>query len=146
MSQINLEKLSISGFRAFLQEQHFLLFQKGSPKSLAIFAPNAKGKSSLIDAIEYFFSKDGTLKRIGLRRSGTQAGREALEHYKSKEKDVPSKISMFFNQSNNTFGDTRVITSINQIRPSSAKKLLDSIKVEFIIRGYELRRFVEDQT
>jgi hypothetical protein len=146
MDRINLEKLSISGFRAFLKEQNFLLYQNGSPRSLAIFAPNAKGKSSLIDSIEYFFSKDGTLKRIGLRRSGTQAGREALEHYKSKEKNIPSTVSILFNQTGDTFGDTRDITSIDQRRPQSAQKLLDSIKVEFIIRGYELRRFVEDQT
>ena len=145
-NQINLEKLSISGFRAFLKEQHFLLSQKGNPKSLAVFAPNAKGKSSLVDAIEYFFSQDGTLKRIGLRRSGTQAGKEAIEHYKAKDDEVPSKVSIYFNHLNNKFGDTRVVTSVDQRPPSSAQKLLDSIKVEFIIRGYELRRFVEDQT
>ncbi len=68
MSRIYLEKITISGFRAFLKEQNFLLYENNSPKSLAIFAPNAKGKSSLIDAIEYFFSMDGTIKRIGLRR------------------------------------------------------------------------------
>jgi len=146
MNRINLEKLSISGFRAFLKEQKFLFFQKDSPKSLAIFAPNAKGKSSLVDAFEFFFSKDGTLKRLGLRRIGTQAGREALEHYESKDKNIPSNISLSFIQSNNTFGDTRIVSSINQELPLSAEKLLDSIKVEFIIRGYELRRFVEDQT
>jgi hypothetical protein len=76
--RIKIEKVTLSGFRAYLNEQTFSLLQGKTHKSLAIFAPNAKGKSSFVDAFEFFFSGDGTLARLGLRRSSMQAGKEAL--------------------------------------------------------------------
>jgi hypothetical protein len=78
--RISIDQLMISGFRAYLKEQIFKLSENGKPRSLAVFAPNAKGKSSLVDALEFFFSADGTLERLGQRRSGTKAGPEALKH------------------------------------------------------------------
>ena len=72
---IKIEKVILSGFRAYLDEQTFSLLQGKTLRSLAIFAPNAKGKSSFVDAFEFFFSGDGTLARLGLRRSSMQAGK-----------------------------------------------------------------------
>ena len=145
-NSIVIEKFTISGFRAFLKEQTFTLFENNIPKGLAIFAPNAKGKSSLVDAIEFFFSQDGTLKRLGQRRSGTQAGREALEHFKAKETNIPTKVSIYFRSLSDKFGDTRNFSQFEQPRPDAANRVVESRKIDFIIRGHELRKFVDDET
>ena len=71
---ITIESIDVQGFRAYLKPQSFSLRNGRRPISLAIFAPNAKGKSSLVDAIEYYFSSDATLERLGQRAGQSQAG------------------------------------------------------------------------
>ena len=93
---ITIEQIQIEGFRAYLQPQTIELENGKTPRSLAIFAPNAKGKSSLIDAFEYYFSSDGTLKRLGRRAAQTQAGPSALEHVDAEKTGIaPKSISGF---------------------------------------------------
>lgn len=147
MSEITIDNITISGFRAFLEAQTFTLRQNQRAKSLAIFAPNAKGKSSLIDAIEFFFSEDGTLKRLGRIRSGTQAGRQALENVNAQERGIPSEVTMNFHDSDSGgFGNTRVITQSDHYRPAEAERVVQMRELDFIIRGPDLRRFVEGQS
>ncbi len=57
-----LDELELSGFRAFLMPQRF---DFGTKRCLAVFAPNRHGKSSIVDALEFMFSEDGTLERLG---------------------------------------------------------------------------------
>ncbi len=145
-NNIVIKDLLLSGFRAYLSEQSFILFEGGRPKSLAVFAPNAKGKSSLVDAIEFFFSPDGTIKRLGVRRSGTHAGQEALEHVKAQSEGINSEVTIRFKDSSGSFCDTRSSAQSRQGRPEAANRVLNAQKVDFIIRGHELRQFVEEQT
>lgn len=72
-----LQSLGLSGFRAYLQPKTFDFSKK---RCLAIFAPNGSGKSSVIDALEFMFSKDGTLERLGQRTINNQAGPVAMAH------------------------------------------------------------------
>ena len=57
-----LHSLTLEGFRAYLQSKTFDFSKK---PSLAIFAPNGLGKSSVIDALEFLFSEHGTLNGSG---------------------------------------------------------------------------------
>ena len=93
---ITIEQIQIEGFRAYLQPQTIELGNGKTPRSLAIFAPNAKGKSSLIDAFEYYFSSDGTLKRLGRRAAQTQAGPSALKHVDAEETFITPKVHLWF--------------------------------------------------
>ena len=68
-SAITIEKIELQGFRIYLKQQTFNFKHGNNPASLAIFAPNARGKSSLIDAFEYYLSENGTLERLGERAS-----------------------------------------------------------------------------
>lgn len=45
MDKINIEKLRLGGFRAYLQAQSFDFYRGKAPISLVVFAPNAKGKT-----------------------------------------------------------------------------------------------------
>jgi hypothetical protein len=144
--RITIDRFTVSGFRAYLKEQTFRLHENGKPKSLAVFAPNAKGKSSLVDALEFFFSEEGTLKRLGQRRSGTQAGLEALGHVRAHDSGQKSVVSATFRDGQTTFEGSREVTSPPAPRPQAADRLLHARKLDFIIRGHELRHFVEEQT
>lgn len=143
---ITVENLTISGFRAFLREQSINLRRNNKPLSMAIFAPNAKGKSSLVDGIEYFFSEDGTLDKLGKISRGNQAGREALRHVMAHQAGIEPSVRMTFSDGKSTFGDTRNVLSDYEKRPDSASKVVDVVRPNFIIRGHRIRRFVEDQS
>ncbi len=142
---ITVSEISIAGFRAFLQPQSFTLRRGDTPLSLAVFAPNAKGKSSLVDAIEFFFSSDGTLARLGLRRSGTHAGRDALGHVEAENAGVTSEVRIRFATNSGSFEGVRSLERCETC-PDAAATVRRVRKLNFLIRGYELRRFVEDQT
>ena len=138
-----IEKMELQGFRVFLQKQTFSLASNGSPLSLAIFGPNAKGKSSLVDSIEYYFSSDSTLERLGRRTLQTHAGPIAVEHVDAQDEGINTKVHFWFRQGAEKFDEERPVASPI---PGAASRILSIIKVPFVIRGHELRRFVEETT
>ena len=61
---ITVDSLELRGFRAYLQPQTFNFRPNKKPLSMAVFAPNGVGKSSLVDSFEYYFSEEPTLERL----------------------------------------------------------------------------------
>ncbi len=139
---ITIEAFEVQGFRAYLKPQSFSLRKGNKPASLAIFAPNAKGKSSLVDAFEYYFSEDATLQRLGLRASQSQTGPVALAHIQAREHGIDAEVNFRFRQGGNKLGEKRNVADGKSI-PTAALRVLSSAKVPFVIHGYELRGFVE---
>src|SRR5215203_4204428 len=88
-----LDALLLSGFRCYLTPKTFDFSTKCS---LAVFAPNGSGKSSIIDALEFMFSEDGTLERLGVRAINNQAGFAALAHNLADAKQINSKVGVVF--------------------------------------------------
>src|ERR1700704_1483911 len=88
-----LRSLGLTGFRAYLQPKTFEFSKK---RCLAIFAPNGSGKSSVIDALEFMFSKDGTLERLGQRAINNQAGPAALAHNLAEEANIVPGVAIAF--------------------------------------------------
>lgn len=143
---ITIEALDLKGFRAYLNPQSFPFRRGKTPVSLAVLAPNAKGKSSLVDAFEFYFSEDATLERLGIRAAERNAGRTALEHVDAKKKNVSPAVEFSFRRGSDKFGDSRAVTAQGTDRTAAATRVLNECVVPFIIRGYELRGFVENQT
>jgi hypothetical protein len=143
---ITIESLGVQGCRAYLQPQTFNLHRGNIPLSLAVFAPNAKGKSSLVDAFEYYFSEDATLERLGRRAVQTKAGPLAMVHVHAEESGIVPEINFAFRQGNDRFQDAREVSTQAPPRPAAASRFVKYAKVRFIIRGYELRGFVENTT
>ena len=139
---ITIESFEVQGFRAYLKPQSFTLRKNNKPTSLAIFAPNKKGKSSLVDVFEYYFSEDATLQRLGQRAGQTQAGPTALEHIKADDHGVVPYVGFKFRQSTDRFDDKRPIADGKPV-PQAAQRVLSATKVPFIIHGNELRGFVD---
>ena len=140
---ISLERVKVEGFRAYLQPQTISLTGGATPLSLAVFAPNAGGKSSLVDSFEFYFSEDATLKRLGKRTFQSHAGPLAIEHVDATEEGITPSVHLWFKQGQDKF-DARREASSN--RTEAAERVISGIKLPFIIRGYELRGFVEDTT
>lgn len=144
---ITIDELQLEAFRVYLKPQTFTLHRKSSPLSLAVFAPNARGKSSLVDSFEYYFSDLGTLERLGNSTGDSNAGPIALSHVDAETSGSTPRIHLQFRDGPDSFGDERLVVSDRSTRlPGAAKRVLANTKVPFVIRGYQLRRFVEDTT
>ena len=137
---IAIEKIELTGFRAYLNSKTFVLRGSKTPFSLAVFAPNGSGKSSLVDSLEYYFSVDGTLKRLGRNLSSTQAGLSAVRHVDAKKRNIETAVHMWFRYGSEKFNDLRQMPTP---LTDAARNVLNLTKVPFIIRGYELRQFVD---
>ena len=140
---MTIEKIELQGFRAYLQPQTFKLASGKTPLSMAIFGPNAKGKSSLVDSFEYYFSEDATLKRLGKRAVQTYAGPTAIAHVGAQEEGIESSVHFWFSRQGEKFDAARPFPGPI---PGAAKQVISNIKVPFVIRGHELRSFVEETT
>lgn len=143
---ITIESVGLEGFRAYLQHQSFPFSRGTTPLSLAVFAPNAKGKSSLVDAFEYYFSEDATLSRLGIRAVDRRAGRSALEHVDAKANDITPGVRISFRQGTDRFEDRRPVMPQGAPLTDAGRRVLEHTVLPFIIRGHELRGFVENQT
>lgn len=140
---LSIQKIELQAFRAYLRPQTLTLASRKRPLSLAIFGQNAKGKSSLVDSFEYYFSEDGTIKRLGKRTVNTYAGPMALEHVDAQDEGIEFSVHFWFKRNGEKVDAARRTDSSI---PEVAKQILSATKIPFVIRGYELRSFVENTT
>ncbi|WP_051677848.1 AAA family ATPase [Bradyrhizobium sp. URHD0069] len=138
-----IQMLGLSGFRAFLQPKTFDFSNK---RCLAIFAPNGSGKSSVIDALEFMFSKDGTLDRLGIRTTNNNAGFVALAHNLAEDAKLAPSVSIDFIAGQTVTSGSRLASGPKRPMPPSAMAVDDCLTVTPIIRGHVLRAFVENHT
>lgn len=135
-----LQSLGLSGFRAYLQPKTFDFSKK---RCLAIFAPNGSGKSSVIDALEFMFSEDGTLERLGQRAINNQAGPVALAHNLAEEAKISSAVTIGVVSGKDVTNGSRAATGAKRPIPAVTTTLNAYFAVPPIIRGHALRTFVE---
>ncbi len=135
-----LQSLTLSGFRAYLQPKTFDFSRK---RGLAIFAPNGSGKSSVIDALEFMFSQDGTLERLGQRAVNNQAGPLALAHNLAEEAKIASAVTIGVVSGKDVTNGSRSAAGAKRAMPVVATTLNACFSVPPIIRGHALRTFVE---
>lgn len=138
-----LQFLRLAGFRAYLRPKTFDFSKK---RCLAIFAPNGSGKSSVIDALEFMFSKDGTLERLGQRAINNQAGPGALAHNLAEEAKIVPTITIGVISGKDTNSGDRLAVGTKRPAPAVATTLTACFTVPPIIRGHALRTFVEKHT
>jgi len=138
-----LQSLSLSGFRAYLRPKTFNFRDK---RCLAIFGPNGSGKSSIIDALEFILSKDGTLERLGQRAINNQAGPVALAHNLAQEEKITPHVSISVISGKEVMTGDRAADGARRLIPSVASTINTCFVVPCIIRGYALRNFVETHT
>src|SRR2546430_719580 len=128
-----LEMLQLSGFRAYLIPK---TFEFSTKRCLAVFAPNANGKSSIIDALEFMFSEEGTLERLGVRTINNQAGVAALAHNLAADKNIDPYVFMKFKRSGLRTEALRNATGPTRPRPAAAEAITACFAVDPLIRGH----------
>lgn len=137
------QSLGLIGFRAYLQPKTFDFSKK---RCLAIFAPNGSGKSSVIDALEFMFSKDGTLERLGQRTINNKAGPAALAHNLAEEAKIAPAVTIGVIAGKEITSGSRVAAGTKRVIPAVATTVNACFAVPPIIRGHALRTFVEIHT
>lgn len=137
-----LRTLLVQGFRAYLDPK---TFDFSNQRSLAVFAPNGHGKSSIVDALEFAFSDDGSLERLGVRAIHNKAGVSALTHHLADERKIAASVSTVFRQGTEDSEGNRGVAGKRE-RATVATAVQAQFLVDPIIRGYALRSFVESQT
>ena len=65
-----------------------------------------------------------------------------MEHVQAKSKGISGRVSFKLRQGSERFEDNRILNAQGN-RPGAAQRVVDAIRVPFVIRGYDLRRFVQ---
>lgn len=138
-----IHSMLLQAFRAYLEPKSFDFSKQ---RSLAVFAPNGYGKSSLVDALEFIFSDDGTLRRLGVRTIHNNAGFAALEHDLAKDRKISPSVSISFRKGKEESLGARSAGGSKRERPEAATLVRALCAVDPIVRGFELRRFVEQES
>jgi len=130
-------KLNIEGFRGVLDRAgDFELAEGRSPRSIAIYAPNATGKSSYADAVEYLFSKDGRLAHIGSDES-------ALAHLLAQKSQV--SITLVNSVSGESIQVSRPVKTDQATKmPPGLVPVVRAAPAHRVLRQHNLRRFVAE--
>jgi hypothetical protein len=147
MEPIRVSKITIQGVKGILKPIEVSLGKVSKPCSLAIFAPNACGKSGIADALEYFFNEKGEVDHLGIKGDSERGGKPALPHIHASKAKIQPKIAL-------TFSDGRfqkpttitrdVKTGTKDEIPIEIEAIIDSARAVRILRQHDLRRFVVD--
>jgi len=122
-------QLSVQGIKGIPERAgDFELAQEGSPRSIAIYAPDACGTSGYADAIEYLFSEDGSL---------------------TEERGIERRVSMTLvnSESGKSVQIARLVKSGQaDDMPPELRPIVHAAPARRILRQHDLKRFVADMT
>ena len=99
-----------------------------------------------MDALEFMFSKDGTLERLGQRAINNQAGLVALAHNLAEEATIAPEVMIRIISGKVVTSGSRPATGAKRPIPPIAFAMNACFVVTPIIRGHALRNFVEVHT
>lgn len=142
---IHVERLSIQGFRGFLDRRELELCAGKSANSLCIYGDNGCGKSSVGDAVEFFFKADGILDRLKKSQTENNAGISATRHALAGKKGIRTEVSFHFNDGR---GFARTTSAAGAAGPiaGEVQDVLRAAPVPLLMRAHEMKTFVADET
>lgn len=88
-----IRKISIQACRGFLERREIPLSNGKRPMSVCVLGDNGTGKSSVGDAIEFFFAPEGVVARFGKKQTDNLAGASAIVHARAAERKLRTEIS-----------------------------------------------------
>jgi hypothetical protein len=144
------EKIRVQGVKGVLTASGEFKLKGG--RSIAIFAPNACGKSGYADALEYFFSADGLVEHLGKGGSDSErGGKHAIPHILASERGIEPSISVSLretDESGRTLSNVEVTRPVRTGRadelPAFLRGIVAAAPAQRILRQHDLRRFVVD--
>jgi DNA repair exonuclease SbcCD ATPase subunit len=141
---MTIERLSIQGFRGFLDRRELPMASGKRATSLCIFGDNGCGKSSVGDAVEFFFSPDGILSRLKKSQTENNAGISATRHALAAKKNIRTEVVFHFDGGKGFARSTNLAGAAGAI-PDEIRALLEDAPVPLLMRSHEMRTFVADE-
>ena len=144
-------RLGIQGVKGVLDRAGDFSLSKGrSPRSIAIYAPNACGKSGYADAVEYLFSEDGGVAHLGKGGADSEhGGKHAIPHVLAGERGIDPQVSvtLVHSESGESAQVIRPVTTgrVDDV-PSELARILRTAPAHRVLRQHDLRRFVVDMS
>lgn len=147
MEPIRVNKIVIQGIKGVLKPVELSLGKSSKPCSLAIFAPNACGKSGIADALEYFFNEKGEIEHLGIRSDSETGGKAAIPHIYAGKSKIKPEVSLTFH-GGSLLAPLKVArevkTGTKDSLPLEIVDIIDSARAVRILRQHDLRRFIVD--
>jgi len=141
---VHIRDIEIQGIRGVLEPIKLTMYLKRERMSLAIFAPNATGKSALADAVEYFFSEDGEIRRLG-KSKGATGGKKSYPHIRADRQRIAQEITVSFSDSDLGAVVRQVATGHKDPAPEGVCEVIKRAPAYRVLRQHELAEFVLDQ-
>jgi DNA repair exonuclease SbcCD ATPase subunit len=140
---IRVERLLIQGFRGFLERRELPMSVGKRPISVCIFGDNGTGKSSIGDAVEFFFKEDGILARLQKKTTENNAGLTATKHVLAAERQIRTEVAFAFDDGR-AIARTTNASGVAGALAAEIKSVTQSAPVPLIMRSYEMQTFVAD--
>lgn len=137
--------ISIQAFRAFLEPRTLPMCGGKRPMSLCVYGENGTGKSSIGDAIEFFFAPDGLIERFGRNLTENKAGAAAMVHAKAAERKLRPQVS-FVLSDDTTVERSVSVTGKPSVMPAEVATITANAPVPRLLRSWEMKTFVADET
>jgi hypothetical protein len=112
--------------------------------SLCVYGDNGCGKSSIGDAVEFFFSVDGILARLSKKETENNAGISATRHALAAKKNIRTEVA-FHLADGKGFARTTGPGGAAGAMPDEIQQLLEEAPVPLLMRSHEMRAFVADE-
>jgi energy-coupling factor transporter ATP-binding protein EcfA2 len=141
---LRIREITLDGFRGYRRARTFTFPDRPSG-SLLIYGPNGYGKSSITDAFEFLVNPEGTLERLGQRRVENMSGRGPLRHV-ALEPEREASVRLAFADDRVAREATRKATSEVEPLSEPLKRIANAQRIPYIIRGTELRNFIDETT
>ena len=139
----HIESVSIQGFRGFLDRRRIPLAIGKRPVSVCVRGDNGTGKSSVADAVEFFFSGDGVIARLGKKDNENQAGASAVVHAKATERKVRTEV-VFSLSDGRSLSRTASSSGTAARLHDDVAAILKDAPVPLVMRAAEMKTFVAD--
>ncbi len=128
---LKVKKIKVSGFRGILPERELLCTDGKGACSLVLFGPNSSGKTSFVDGIEWFLSRDNKIQ--WLRRENAEEA--AYPHHKAQKGH--SYVEIEFVDDDKSFAVRKTFDQDRVTKPTlSNEAQFKSLYNSFVIKPY----------
>ncbi len=138
-----IRKISLQACRGFLERREIAMSAGKRPVSVCVFGDNGSGKSSIADAIEFFFAADGLIGRLKKKQNENFAGASALVHARAASRKVRTEVEFELADGSVVRRTANGSGTASEL-PNESIRILETSPVPMLMRSWEMKTFVAD--
>jgi len=145
---LKIKKVKLSGFRGILNPQELSLIEEGDrPRSLVLYGLNSSGKTSIVDALEWFLSSKDEIEWL----NHDEAKQKSYPHLEAKNGESFVDIEFCDNEGKKVFTLVKTFNSEKVTQPTISSSedfmsLYESFTIKPYLRYMEVIDFVYNKT